>query len=155
MNTGRLAKLTRPVFVYVVCCSCNSPWRDSLICQLLRYKRMSHATYGWITSCMSKSRHMSSCDMTYSRVTWLIHIWCKSFMYDMTHSHVTRLIHVWHDACRFNFVVDCNTCMPWLIHMWCDLFMRDMIYSWPDSCMSDMTHSYAAWLMQIFCVVPL
>jgi len=54
------------------------------------------------------------CDMTYSCVTWLIHVWHDSFVFDMTRSYARWLIHMWHDS----FICDVAH------HTWHDSFLR-------------------------------
>ena len=83
------------------------------------------------------------CDVTHTRVTWLIHTWHDSLMYAMTHGCVpwliyidvgslsTDVVEVWFQVCMI------HSCVTWLIHVW------------HDSSICDMTHQCVPWLMDV------
>jgi len=75
-------------------------------------------------------------------VTGRIHTWYDSFVHDITQSYMAWHIHMWHDL---------SMCVPndslmrdkWLINAWHGLHIRHvLIYTWYDSFICNMTHSY-------------
>jgi len=66
------------------------------------------------------------CDMTHSRVTWLIHQKVLSQRINRSRSPVTWLIHVWYNLCLCYMS---HWHVIWLVHVWHDSLMCDMTNS--------------------------
>jgi len=124
-------------------------WRDSFIRVTWRMHMCdkSDMTHFMCIAQPDAQSHPSTCDVTHSHVTWLIHMWHGSFTCDMAHSRVTWLIPVWHDSFPCDMT---HSRVTWLILVWRDSFTCDvthsrvtrLIHEWHDSFTSDMTHSH-------------
>jgi hypothetical protein len=96
-----------------------------VITQSSCYTWMSRDTYKWVMTHLYVTWLISICDMTLSRVTWLIHMWRESFR-RRRHAHMMQcriheswLIRIWHGSYIY---------VTWLFDVWHGSYICDMTH---------------------------